>query len=130
MEVRLVLVDAFRPLFGFPTTRHNKTSKPRAAAAAKFATSSSQKVSAPASFNGSERGGEVRRKAINVSKRTSKNLWASHKTRESAILDIQDSSDLASALLRIRRSVESTRLECGVAPFWEAKEMEGSLSAF
>ncbi|KAL6517711.1 hypothetical protein OROMI_033412 [Orobanche minor] len=101
MEVRPMLTDAFRPLFGFPTTRPNNNTKPSAAAAvAKLATPPQQKVSAPASFNGSESRSEVRSKAINVSKRTSKNLSASHKTRESAILDIRDSSDLASALLR------------------------------
>ncbi|KAL6494521.1 hypothetical protein OROGR_031321 [Orobanche gracilis] len=131
MEVRLVLVDAFRPLFGFPTTRHNKTSKPRAAAAAaKFATSSSQKVSAPASFNGSERGGEVRSKAINVSKRTSKNLWASHKTRESAILDIQDSSDLASALLRSGEALKAPDLNVVLRHFGKLRRWKDLCQLF
>ncbi|KAL6493370.1 Alpha-mannosidase 2x [Orobanche gracilis] len=30
-------------------------------------------------------------------------------------------------LVQIKRSAESTRLECGVAPYWEVNEMEGSI---
>ncbi|KAL3638164.1 hypothetical protein CASFOL_018034 [Castilleja foliolosa] len=98
MEVYPALANAFRPVFGFRTTRPNKKSKP--IVAAKFATPPPQRVSAPTSSNENVKRSQVRSKSINAPKRTSKNLSASNKARESAIVDIQDSSDLASALLR------------------------------
>ncbi|GFP99192.1 pentatricopeptide repeat-containing protein at1g10910 chloroplastic [Phtheirospermum japonicum] len=98
MEVCPALASAFRPVFGFHTTRPNNNLKP--IAAAKFATPPPQRVSAPTSSNGTDKRSQVRSKPINAPKRTSKNLSASNKARESAIADIQDSPDLASALLR------------------------------
>ncbi|KAK6156972.1 hypothetical protein DH2020_011220 [Rehmannia glutinosa] len=97
MEVSSVLGNGFQPAFVFPTTRPIKSSKP---ATITFATPPPQRVSTPISSNGAEKHSEVRSKPLNVSRNLSKNPSASYKTRESAILDIQHSSDLASALLR------------------------------
>ncbi|KAK6156967.1 hypothetical protein DH2020_011215 [Rehmannia glutinosa] len=97
MEVSSVLGNGFQPAFLFPTTRPIKNSKP---ATTTFATPPPQRVSTPISSNGAEKHSEVRSKPLNVSRNLSKNPSTSYKARESAILDIQHSSDLSSALLR------------------------------
>ncbi|KAL0357150.1 UNVERIFIED_CONTAM: Pentatricopeptide repeat-containing protein, chloroplastic [Sesamum calycinum] len=96
MEVFSLLGNSSQPVFCFSTTRPIKNFKPIAAT---FATpAAAEGVSASVSSNGTEEHSEVRSKRLNVSKHIPKNLSAAYKTRESAILDIQHSSELASAL--------------------------------
>ncbi|KAK4401949.1 Pentatricopeptide repeat-containing protein, chloroplastic [Sesamum angolense] len=98
MEVFSLLGNSSQPVFCFSTTRPIKNFKPIAAT---FATpAAAEGVSASVSSNGTEEHSEVWSKRLNVSKHIPKNLSAAYKTRESAILDIQHSSELASALSR------------------------------
>ncbi|KAK4491246.1 hypothetical protein RD792_001980 [Penstemon davidsonii] len=83
MEASSLYGDKFQQIFAFPTTRPIKNPQP---VATTFA-------APPLNY------GEVRSNSINVSKHFSKNLAVS-KTRQSAILDVQHSSELESALLR------------------------------
>ncbi|KAG8368771.1 hypothetical protein BUALT_Bualt15G0081400 [Buddleja alternifolia] len=98
MEVTTVFGNGFQSVFCFSTIRPIKNSQPSTAA---FATPPPQTVSTSTSSNGGiNKHGEVRSKPTNVSRKVSRNPSVSHKTRESAIQDIQNSSELASALLR------------------------------
>ncbi|GER26731.1 pentatricopeptide repeat-containing protein [Striga asiatica] len=106
MAVSPVLANSFQPVCCSRATRPIKNSKPTTAT--KFAPPP-QRVSAPISSNIAQKCGEALIKPANVSRRTSKGLSASKEERESAIVDIQNSSDLASALSRL-----SNFLECGL----------------
>ncbi|KAK4438286.1 Pentatricopeptide repeat-containing protein, chloroplastic [Sesamum alatum] len=92
-----LLGNSSQPVFCFPTTRPIKNFKPIATA---FATPPAEGVSASVPSTGTDEHREVWSKARTVSKHIPKNLSSPPKTRESAILDIQHSSELASALSR------------------------------
>ncbi|CAA0841495.1 Pentatricopeptide repeat-containing protein -chloroplastic [Striga hermonthica] len=99
MAVSPVIANSFRPVCCSRATRPVKNSKPTTAT--KFAPPlPPQRVSAPISSNVAQKYGEALIKPVNVSRRTSKGLSASKEERESAIVDIQNSSDLESALSR------------------------------
>ncbi|KAL0384562.1 UNVERIFIED_CONTAM: Pentatricopeptide repeat-containing protein, chloroplastic [Sesamum radiatum] len=98
MEVFSLLGNSSQPVFCFSTTRPIKNFKPIVAT---FATpAAAEGVSASVSSYGTEEHSEVWSKPLTVSKHIPKNLSAPCKRRESAILDIQQSSELASALSR------------------------------
>ncbi|XP_020552100.1 pentatricopeptide repeat-containing protein At1g10910, chloroplastic isoform X2 [Sesamum indicum] len=98
MEVFSLLGNSSQPVFCFSTTRPVKNFKPIAATVATPA--AAEGISASVSSNGTEERSEVWSKPLTVSKHNPKNLSAPYKARESAILDIQHSSELASALSR------------------------------
>lgn len=97
-----MLGNGFQPVFRFHSTR--PINNPGQIAATTHATPPLPKqlgrITTPVCFSATSMHTEVRSKSTNVSKNLSKTLVASQKTRESAIHDIQHSSDLESALLR------------------------------
>lgn len=93
MEFSLVLGNGYHPVFHFHSTRPFKNS---GHIATPPPPTQLRRVTTPVSSSASATHTEVRSKSTNVSK----NIAAWHKTKESAIHDIQHSSDLESALLR------------------------------
>lgn len=100
MELSSVWGNGFQPVFCFIATRPRKNFKP--VNATKFATPPPppQRVATQISRNGTEKNSEVSSNPVNVNRYITKRLPGSRKTRGSAILDLQYSPELASALLR------------------------------
>ncbi|KAH6762014.1 Pentatricopeptide repeat superfamily protein [Perilla frutescens var. hirtella] len=104
MEFSSVLGNGFHPVFRFhstlPINNFGQT------VANTFATpplpppTRPRRVTTPISSNATATNTDVRNKSTNGSKKILKSLAASQTTRESAVHDIQHSSDLESALLR------------------------------
>ncbi|EYU26539.1 hypothetical protein ABFS82_02G067900 [Erythranthe guttata] len=101
MEVSFVLGNGFQPVSCLSTTRPAKISKHiPATTLATPPPPPPQRVATRAPPNGTEKHSGAPRNPTNVTRNIPNNLSASRKARESAITDIQDSTELASALSR------------------------------